>query len=49
MAKHKSASEQSEKLTLSPRTDKAVEAIFKIAPADVKRIVASRPGKRRKK
>jgi hypothetical protein len=29
--------------------DQLVDGIFKIKPADVKRIVASRPGKKRKK
>jgi hypothetical protein len=37
-------------ISLHPLTvDQAVTAIFKIKPEDVKRIVASRPGKRKKK
>lgn len=37
-------------LSLAPLTmDEAVDAIFAIKPKDVKRIIASKPGKKRKK
>lgn len=37
-------------VSLAPLTmDKAVDAIFQISPKDVKRIVASRPGKKNAK
>jgi hypothetical protein len=43
------AGRRGDPVSLHPLTmDQAVEAIFQIKPSDVKRIVASKPGKKRK-
>jgi hypothetical protein len=40
---------KSGQISLSPQTDRAIDAMFKIAPSEVKRIVSTRPGKKRTK
>ncbi len=47
--KKKHSGRRGDPVSLAPLTmDEAVDAIFQISPKDVKRIVASRPGKKGK-
>ena len=48
-AKPKASGPTGNRVSLAPLTpEQAIRAVFQIKPADVKRIVASKPGKKKK-